>query len=361
MVGTSTLPRVAHLTKNFTSESPLSPAVREAISAAFEQGWADPKKQSQAAGRAAILAASAREEIASRLHTTPSNLEVLGEPSMAHFISIMGFAREGAHLLTSTIDLGKIRAIARAYQGEVTEVGVDHLGQLIRSGLRLSSTSLFSLQATNGETGISQDLDHWRDGAGRIIVDATKALPISDYVSGFSATSFDGTTWGGPTGLGFIAISDGKNFRYPLPHIAPIRVPGSYSLPLLIGSAVALSEFVAQASRIVELRNYLYRALQNIAGLTVIGESEVQQSQYLSAVIDDISAEELLRTLLARDIAIDAGSACSPEDLTPSHVIASMGFPTTGHIRFTIHPQQTEADVDHLVHNLSEVLETLRR
>lgn len=129
----------------------------------------------------------------------------------------------------------------------------------------------------------------------------------------------------------------------------------------MIGSAVALSESVAQASRIVELRNYLYRALQNIAGLTVIGESEVQQSQYLSAVIDDISAEELLRTLLARDIAIDAGSACSPEDLTPSHVIASMGFPTTGHIRFTIHPQQTEADVDHLVHNLSEVLETLRR
>ena len=361
MVGTSTLPRVAHLTKNYTSERPLSPAVREAISAAFEQGWADPKKQSQAAGRAAILVESAKEEIASHLHTTPANLEVLGEPSMAHFISIKGFAREGSHLLTSTIDLGKIRAIARAHNGEVTEIGVDHLGQMIRSGLRLSNQSLFSLQATNGETGISQDLDHWRDGAGRIIVDATKALPISDYVSGFSATTFDGATWGGPTGIGFIAITDGKNFRYPLPHIAPIRVPGSYSLPLLIGSAVALSENLAHATHIVELRNYLFRSLPKIGGLTVIGEGEVKESQYLSAVIDDISAEELLRTLLTRDISIDAGSACSPEDLAPSHVIASMGFPTAGHIRFTIHPDHTEADIDSLVQNLSEVLETLRR
>jgi cysteine desulfurase len=361
VVGTSTLPRVAHLTKNFTSESPLSPAVREAISAAFEQGWADPKKQSQAAGRSAILAESAKEEIASHLFTTPSNLEVVGEPSMAHFIALSGFTRDGSHLLTSTIDLGKIRAIARAHKGEVTEIGVDHLGQLIRTGLRLSNHSLFSLQATNGETGISQDIGHWRDGAGHVVVDATKSLPVADYVTGFAATTFDAMTWGGPTGLGFIAISDAKNFRYPLPRIAPIRVPGSYSLPLLIGSAVALSENVAQTKRLIALRNYLFRSLQNISGLTVIGESEVQQSQYLSAVIDDISAEELLRTLLTRDIAIDAGSACNPEDLAPSHVIASMGFPTTGHIRFTIHPHHSEADVDELVRNLSEVLVSLRR
>jgi cysteine desulfurase len=356
---------VAHLTKNFTAENPLSPAVTAAISAAFEQGWADPKKLSQASGRAAILAQSAIEEIAELLKTTPSDLEIIGEPSLSHFIAIAGFVKAESTLLTSTVDVGKIRAVARSHSGPVAEIGVDHHGHFIRDGLKLTAHTVFSLQASNGETGIAQDIDQWRGGAGRIIVDATNFLPsiaspVSDCVTGFAATTFDAASWGGPSGLGFIAITDGKNFRYPLPHIAPIRVPGSYSLPLLIGSAVALSEAVQNSAKQIELRNYCADSLRAIAGLTVMGENQPTSSRHLSAVIDEISAEELLRTLLTREISIDAGSACSPEDLTPSHVIASMGYPTPGHIRMTIHPEHSRDDIDVLVKELRETLAILR-
>lgn len=351
---------MAHLTGNFTSEAPLSPAVREAIGTAFEQGWADPKKLSTDAGRAANLANAAKEEISHFLHTSPSHLEILGEPSLAHFIAIAGFLKAETRLFTSTVDVGKIRAIARAHSGEVVEIGVDDNGQLLRDGLRLSGQSLLSLQAVNGETGISQNLDHWRESQGRVVIDATRALPVQDYVTGFSATTFDATSFGGPSGIGFIAISDGKNFRYPLPHIAPIRVPGSYSLPLLIGSAVALSESVQKSGDLVKLRNFAAHELKMLPGVTLLSEKIESASNHLSIVIDEISSEELLRALLPLNFSVDAGSACSPEDLTPSHVIASMGYPTPGHIRITLHEGQTQESIRELVGTLQRTLENLR-
>ena len=85
-----------------------------------------------------------------------------------------------------------------------------------------------------------------------------------------------------------------------------------------------------------------------------------EDSRYLSIVVDEISSEEVLRSLLKQDLAIDAGSACSPEDLAPSHVISSMGFPTTGHLRFTLHPHHTEESLNRAVSILKEVLSSLR-
>jgi cysteine desulfurase len=351
---------VAHLTGNFTSEAPLSPIVREAISAAFEQGWGDPKKQSQASAKAAILRDSALSEIAAILGTSPNRLEVIGEPSLVHFIALMGFMRDGRPLYTSTVDLGKVRAIARQYSAPENEIGVDENGHYILGQMRATKSSVISIQATNGETGVSQDLERWKNSAAHVVLDATRSLVAPDLAEGFAATTFDATSWCGPTGLGFISIDDEKQFKYPLPHLAPIRVPGSYSIPLLVGSAIALNQFIAHQESLIELRAQLAKELSGLNGITVLGKVSGAQSRYLSVIVEGLSSEEILRTLLQRDIAVDAGSACSPEDLTPSHVIASMGFPTTGHLRFTVHPGQTESDIHTLVEVLREVLKELR-
>lgn len=339
---------------------PLSPAVREAISAALEQGWADPKKQSQAAGHAAILAESARSEIASALQTTPDRLEIVGEPAITHFLALQGFTHGKLPLYSSTVDVGKIRAIARQNGDESLVVGVDENGLLLTEGVKFPKSSVFSLQATNGETGATQDLDSWRNHVATVVVDATRSLPNRDLISGFAATTFEASSWNGPQGIGFININDSKSYNYPLPHIAPIRVPGSYSLPLLVGSAIALTEFIKSIEELKSLRQSLAHSLLKIPGVTVLALESGSDSRYLSILVDDLSSEEVLRTLLRRDLAIDAGSACSPEDLTPSHVIASMGYPTTGHLRLTVHPTHTAEDVDRTAVTIAQVLEDLR-
>lgn len=355
---------MAHLTDNFTSETPLSPAVREAIGAALEQGWADPKKQSQASSRAAILRDSAKSEIATLLQSSPERLEVVGEPAMLHFIALQGFLQGflqgSANLYTSTVDLGKIRAVARQFADESKVIGVDENGRLLTPGVKFEKGSVISLQATNGETGTTQELDTFREHASKVVLDATRSLPNRNLISGFAASTFEASSWNGPQGIGFINIEDAKHFKYPLPHIAPIRVPGSFSLPLLIGSAIALSEFIGQIENLKTLRKSLVQSLKSINGIAVLADESGEDSRYLSIVVDEISSEEVLRSLLKHDLAIDAGSACSPEDLAPSHVISSMGFPTTGHLRFTVHPQHNEETLNRAVSILKDVLTSLR-
>ena len=350
---------MAHLTDNFTSETPLSPAVIGAITAAFEQGWADPKKQSQAAARAAILRDSAKAEIAAILGTSPDRLEVLGEPALLHFFALQGFLQGSANLYTATVDVGKIRAIARQFADESKVIGVDEQGRLLTAGVKYEKNATVSLQATNGETGVTQSLDSLRGHASKVVVDATRSLPDRDLVSGFAATTFEASSWSGPQGIGFINIEDAKNFKYPLPHIAPIRIPGSFSLPLLIGSAIALSEFISEIDKLKALRHLLAESLQSLDGVTVLATASSSESRYLSIIVDGYSSEEVLRSLLRHDLAIDAGSACSPEDLTPSHVIAAMGYPTTGHLRFTLHPHHSADDVANAVSTLKAVLNNL--
>jgi cysteine desulfurase len=351
---------VAHLTDNFTSETALSPAVREAISAAFEQGWADPKKQSQASSKAAILLDGAKSEIAAHLHTTPDRLEVIGEPALLHYIALHGFITSASTLYTSTVDVGKIRAVARPLSDESKVIGVDEEGLLLTAGVKFEKNSILSLQATNGESGATQDLDRYRDMAYKVVVDGTRSLPNRDLTTGFAATTFDAASWSGPQGIGFINICDAKSFKYPLPHIAPIRVPGSFSLPLLIGSAIALNEFKNEIEKVISLRKLLVDAVGAIEGLTVLAPNSGVDSRYLSIIVEEVSSEEVLRSLLKENLAIDAGSACSPEDLTPSHVIASMGFPTTGHLRFTLHPHHTASDIERAASTLKKVLTELR-
>ena len=346
---------MAHLTKNFTSEAPFSPRVLEAINAAYADGWADPKKVNQASSRANSLANAAKEEIASIWGVCTEALEVVGEPNLLPFLSLQGFLTTDCQLITSTVDVGKIRAVARAFVGSKRELEVSSTGQLEKSGSL--ENSLISLQSTNGETGISQDFRPWSGLESSIILDATHSLPEHDHLREFKAITLDSKSWNGPDGIGFLVINDEPKFRYPLPHIAPIRTPGSYSLPLLVGSAFALTETINEKSTCYELRNQLRSHLAAVHGIQVIGGDF--DSRYLSIIVDGISGEELLRSLLKKEFAVDSGSACSPDDLTPSHVIAAMGYQTEGHLRFTIHPHHTGRDIEELITVISSELESL--
>lgn len=350
---------MAHLTENFTAETVLSPTVRQAIASAFEQGWADPKKQSQAASRAARLRDSAIEEISAILGTSPAKLEIVGEPALVHLLALQGFSHGEREIYSSSVDTGKVRAIAREQSPEIRPLPVDRTGVLLSLPASLPSGSVLSLQATNGETGAIQNLDLWRGSELYVVVDGTRSIIDGDLVTGFAASTFDALSWNGPSGVAFINIEDARNYRYPLPHIAPIRTPGSYSLPLLVGAAIALNEFQGAIRHLISLREKAIDALGGISGVEVVAEESGAHSRYLSIIIGGISGEEILRQLIHHEIHLDSGSACSPEDLAPSHVIGSMGYPTTGHLRVTLHPHHTEGSIRNLAKALSAVLSVL--
>ena len=356
LVRASSVDSVVRVTGNFASEGPLHPAAREALLAAFDQGWADPKKLSQSAAKAAILRNQAVENIAAKLGLPASSIEVLGEPSLGHFLSIAGLFTEHSPFLYSAIDKGKVRAVARAHAGAVIELPVNSDGAILNLE-QAPDNSVISLQLANGETGVIQN-GLTIPASARVAIDATSTgarLSLPDH---WNTALFDSLSWNGPSGLAIMAIKNRSEYSYPLPRIAPISSPGSYSLPLLIASSIALENFEVEDSH---LREFAITQLSRIDGVTVVAPTAPALAHLVSVVADGVSGEAAVRELATRGMDVDSGSACSPEDLQPSHVLAAMGYATNGHIRFTLHNGTTQEDISSMVTTLKEVLQQLRR
>ena len=351
----SSVHSVLRVTRNFTSEGELHPAGRQALLAAFDQGWADPKKISQSSAKAAILRNQALENIGDKLAIPASSIEVLGEPSLGHFLSIAGLFRDNSPFAYSATDKGKIRAIARSHHNQVLELPVNRDGGIQNlSGLR--EGSVLSLQLANGETGVIQDCAELPTTI-RVAVDATTSGSRTPLPSHWNTALFDSLSWNGPAGLAIMAINNRSDYSYPLPHIAPISSPGSYSLPLLIASAIALENFKLENPA---LRTVALSTLGSIEGVEVVAPNASALPHLFSVVVLGVAGEPAIRELASLGFDVDSGSACSPEDLQPSHVLAAMGYETKGHLRFTLHPETTQEDILELATALKAVLQKLR-
>lgn len=345
----SSVRSVVRVTGNFTSESPLHPAAREALLAAFDQGWADPKKISQSSARAAILKNQSLENIGNRLGLRPDAIEIIGEPALGHFLAIAGLLSPTQNFAYASIDKGKIRAIARAHSGPVQEMEVDSKGQ-ISGATNLPDDTVISLQLANGETGIIQKFLPTQRV--KIAVDATASGPRLPLPENWSTALFDAQSWAGPSGIGILAIND-SGYTYPLPRIAPIKSPGTYSLPLLMAASIALDNFAPEDA---EIRRYLIESFTGMAGISVVAAETQALPHKISLSIPGIVGEQLVRTLAEGGIDIDSGSACSAADLQPSHVLAAMGYPTTGHVRLTLHSGTTHGEIDALKKAISQAI-----
>ena len=344
---------MVRVTGNFTSEAPLSEIVSTAISAAFEAGWADPKKISQASQRAKILQNHAFEALASGLGIRVDQMEIVGESELATYLCIAGFLNPSRHLAVGAIDRGKIRAFTRTHENH-SIIPVDSNGYL--DAQKIPADSLLTVQIVNGETGVVQDIELLKAKAEMVVLDATYSGPRIRLGENWDGAIFSGHAWGGPSGFSMMAIANPQQWRYPLPHIAPIRTPGGYSLPLLLGAAVALENFKENRQKLESLNLYLRKQIStSITKAIIVGESSKTIPNHQTIVIPGTISEMLVRELEASSISVDAGSACSPADLAPSHVLAAMGLPTEGSLRLTLRENHTEADIDALVKALVEV------
>ena len=344
---------MVRVTGNFTSEAPLSEIVSTAISAAFEAGWADPKKLSQAAKKAKILQGHSLEALANGLGIRVDQMEIVGESELATYLCIAGFLDPHQHLSVGAVDRGKIRSFTRTHDKH-SIVPVDRNGYL--DSEKIPADSLLTLQVVNGETGIVQDIQSLKQKAKMVVLDATYSGSRIALGEDWDGAIFAAQAWGGPAGLSIMAIANSEQWRYPLPHIAPIRTPGGYSLPLLLGAAAAIENFKENVAKIDSINLYLRQKISAaIPTAIIVGQGSHTLSNFQTIVIPGTISEMLVRELEANSISVDAGSACSPADLAPSHVLAAMGLPTEGSLRFTLREDHTETEIDALVNALVEV------
>jgi cysteine desulfurase len=331
---------VVRITGDFQQERVLHPAANSLLPEFFTKGWPDPAKLNNNSRQASILQEQVRQSFAKALNVRADEIEFLGEPDLGFQLAIQGLLAPESKLFYSSIDRQKVFAVASFEKNNgrvVTELAVNNLGQIQES--TMTENDLLIWQVANGETGNIQASPKSRS---MVFADCTSSgvdlLPNFDYQTAL----FDSKSWAGPAGLGILVIKSAAKWRNPLPHNDPSRTPGTYSLPLLLASAVALENYLAQTDNRSKLKQEIISFITAQITDVDIASAPNGLGKFLSISIKGVEADRLLLDLEEAGFAVDSGSACKSADMKPSHVLAAMGRPIAGNIRLTIHKEITE-------------------
>jgi len=361
---------------------PLHPAARAALDAALDDGWADPGRLYREGRRARLLLDGAREATAEAIGARPDEVTFTPSGTLANHLAVLGALaarrRVGRHFVVSAVEHSTVLAAAAHHEGdggETTTVGVDATGRVdaasYAAALR-ADTALASLQSANHEVATLQPVAEvaalCRERGVPLHVDAAQTvgrLPLD----GWDLLSASARKWGGPTGVGVLAVRTGVRWRSPLPedeHESG-RFPGPVPLPLVVAAAAALrartSAQAKDAERLAALTQRIRDELPvRIRDVDVLGPADAaDRVPHIVAFSCLYVAGEALATELDRaGFSVSSGSSCSSSALTPSHVLAAMGALTHGNVRISLADDADESDVQRLLDVLPPIVAELR-
>ena len=354
---------MVRVTGNFQSESPLHPKAFEVLHAAFDNGWANPGKLSQSGSKANQVRNQALESIAAALKVPVDSIFAFSSMSLGYYLGIQGLLKDSAPLVHGATDRKDVFAIASRVAHQVLPCALD--GKLI-SPTQQSPHSVLALSVANAETGVIQECDDIIQcvGTDRIFLDATASGIRAQSTNKYSTAIFDSRSWYGPSEVGFLVVRNKSQWSNPLPHLNAAHPNFDASLPLLLASAVALenfsSEVVEANQRARNFNSQLREAFAQIPDVDIAGSLDSSLAHLLSVSFMNCNGEELLRGIANDGFSVDSGSACSADNLEPSHVLAAMGVLTHGNIRITIHPDTTQPEIDSLISSIKKNVERLR-
>ncbi|MFE9421894.1 cysteine desulfurase/sulfurtransferase TusA family protein [Kitasatospora sp. NPDC006697] len=361
------------------STAPLHPAARQALTAALDQGWADPARLYRAGRQARMLLDAARETVAGVLGARPDEVSFTSGGTQAVQIGMLGALRgrrrTGRHLVHSAVEHSSVLHTAEWHEadgGEATAVPVDRLGRVdpaqFAAALR-PDTALAVLQSANHEVGTVQPVAETAEllGGVPLLVDAAQTAGRLPVPAGWSVLTASAHKWGGPGGVGVLAVRKGTRFASALPadEREGGRVPGYPDVPSIVAAAAALHAVRAEA----EAENARLHALVEriraevprlVPEVEVVGDPVHRLPHLVTFSCLYVDGEVLLTELDRAGFAVSSGSSCTSSTLTPSHVLAAMGVLTEGNVRVSLPAGTTAAQVDRFLAVLPELVARVR-
>jgi cysteine desulfurase len=363
---------------------PLDPAGREAYLAALDEGWAGPDRLYREGRRARMLLDAAREAVAQEFACRADELVFTSSGTTAVHQGVSGLAR-GRMRAGRTVAVGAVEhssvlhAVATATQrtgGDSVVVPVDGLGRVSLGALADlldggAALAFAAIQSANHEVGTRQPVT---EAAGLLaergvplLVDAAVTLGREPVPDGWAVLTGSARKWGGPAGVGVLAVRKGTRFAADWPEDERERgwVPGPVNVPAILAAATALrgraGEAAATAERHRELTALLRaRIPELVPDVEVVGDPVDRAPHILTFSCLYASGEALLLELDRLGFAVSSGSSCTASTLTPSHVLEAMGVLTQGNVRVSLPWRAQTEDIERFLEVLPGAVEVAR-
>ena len=372
------------------SAEPLHPAAREALLSALDDGWADPDRLHHEGRRARLLLDQAREAVAAEFGCRPDELSFTTSGTQAVHLAVLGAvqARQSAtrgpgRLVASAVEhsavLNAADWLARVTGTAVTITGVDSLGRAdvdeFSAAAQRERTLLACLQSANHEVGTIQPVDDVAADCERhrvpLLIDAGASagrLPVPD---GWSLMTASAHKWGGPAGVGVLAVRKGTRWREPFPadERENRRVPGFPNVPAIIAAAASLTAMSRERGATDAALRALVDRIRAVVPVTVPdsvvhGDPVARLPHIVTFSCLYVDGEAIVTELDRAGFSVSSGSACVADTRQPSHVLAAMGALTHGNVRVSlpraVTPQSVEEFLDVLPRIVAAVRDTVR-
>ncbi|MGW0560990.1 aminotransferase class V-fold PLP-dependent enzyme [Streptomyces sp. NPDC003016] len=349
------------------SSAPLHPVARQALLASLDEGWADPARLYREGRRARLLLDAAREAAAEAVGCRPDELVFTSSGTRAVHSGISGALagrrRVGRHLVVSAVEHSSVLHSAAEHEGRggtTTEVPVDRAGRVAPGAYARAlreDTALACLQSANHEVGTEQPVaeiaQECRAVGVPLLVDAAQSLGWGPVEGDWSLLTASAHKWGGPAGVGLLAVRKGVRFapQGPADERESGRAAGFENLPAVVAAAASLRAVRAEAAgEAARLRTLVERIRARVPELVpdveVVGDPVRRLPHLVTFSCLYVDGETLLHELDRAGFSVSSGSSCTSSTLTPSHVLRAMGVLTEGNVRVSLPPGTQAQDVD---------------
>ena len=367
--------------------TPVHAKAAEAMLACLKEEYGNPSSLHTVGQRAKELLDQARADVAACLGAGAREIYFTGGGSEADNQALLTGAMLGAkkgktHLITTAFEHHAVlHAMKRLEKQGFTVTYLDvHEDGVVRpedvAAALTEDTALVSVMLVNNEIGTLQPVAEiaklCHEKGVLVHTDAVQAvghIPVDVKALEVDMLSLSGHKFHAPKGVGALYCRKGIRPEILIEGGAQEfgRRGGTENLPGIVAMAAALKEATENLDRemdqVTALREKLIAGLETIPHSRLNGNRTLRCPGTVNFCFEGIEGESLLLLLDAKGVAASSGSACTSGSLDPSHVLLALGLPheiAHGSLRLSLTADNTEAEVDHILAVVPQVVSYLR-
>jgi cysteine desulfurase len=367
---------------DYLSTTPCDPEVVKAMLPFFSDAFGNAASHTHSYGwQSAEAVLQAREQVAALIGSEPSEVIFTSGATESDNLGLKGifsrFRSRGDHIITCQTEhravLDSCNHISRM-GGVVSYLPVNEQGLISLSGLEQAFTPrtiLVCIMYANNETGVIQPIREIAAACRKrkvlFMCDASQAvgkIPVSVTADGIDLMAFTAHKIYGPKGIGALYIRR-KNPRVTLEpqmdgggHENGFR-SGTLNVPAIIGFGKACQlcaqALATDAAYLRSLRDRFESILTEMNEIRVNGTVSQRLAHVSNLAFEGTSSSRML-SVLAGDIAVSSGSACTSARPGPSHVLKAMGLSderATSSLRFSFGRPTLPGDILYATEKIS--------